>query len=192
MTAGRTARRDSTEEKPIQQPTFKVATGVCNFFQQDPNANETLTAKQRAIMMLRQQRKKQENAQLAINAGHRRDIWLGQASAHPEVAALTQTGSQDRINREKIENGPEVYPAPAWRERSENANVYVRNYEPAAERAAEAESRNKAMLLKSTIYRQDDPLRRNYLRANSPIKQKGLGSFNSYSRNALERTQQAI
>lgn len=60
-----------------------------------------------------------------------------------------------------------------WREKSENANIYVRNHLSSKDRADLAEYRHESEILKKSKYRQDEPgSRRYFLRSKQPLIEK--------------------
>jgi len=56
----------------------------------------------------------------------------------------------------------------SFRQKSDFANIYVRSYMTSSDRASLGKFVNDQSMLRKTLYKQDDPLRKYFLRQDQP------------------------
>mmetsp|Transcript_21991 Transcript_21991/g.34143 ORF Transcript_21991/g.34143 Transcript_21991/m.34143 type:complete len:155 (+) Transcript_21991:420-884(+) len=84
----------------------------------------------------------------------RRDQWVEQFRTNPKALNSMMSGSQDTAH-------PTMF---SFRDKSDKANIYVRSYLTSSDRASLQQFRAKQGMLKKMLYKQDDPLRKYFLR----------------------------
>lgn len=99
--------------QPVFQPPFKVQTGMNRGeeFQRIPFHTEHVVSK------------KKNERRTADGATKRRELWIREIQKHPELMQNLVEGTFTKTNRNIM------------REKSENANIYVRKYMPSKDRA---------------------------------------------------------
>ena len=60
----------------------------------------------------------------------------------------------------------------SFRDKSDNANIYVRSYMTSSDRASLGQFQNEQNLLRKTLYKKDDPIRKYFLRPNQQTKEQ--------------------
>ena len=96
---------------------------------------------------------------MANNTLIRRDQWVDVVRTDPDMLHSIAEGSTNTAH-------PDHY---SFRQKSEKANIYVRNHLSSVDRANFAEFKHKTSYLPQTLYKKDDPIRKYFLRPKIPM-----------------------
>lgn len=181
---GHNAGETGGDEGP-PKPLFKVATGQKQSFGPFKSlaANSTATntdcLSKLSVKEKEMRRKIQEMG--ATNSSHRRDTFVQKLKDHPDLLGSIMGGSVDMTHPTQL----------SWREKSDNANIYVRKYLPSSDRASLSKFMNESALMTQTDYKDKDPNRTHMLRPDQKTKDnKNAPRYTA--RHELERIQDSI